>query len=59
MARQAKVGIIMGSVSDWETMKRAADILGELGYGANEIEAIFTRGGVRRPSESAPAKAAD
>src|SRR6187399_1999277 len=31
MARQAKVGIIMGSVSDWETMKRAADILGELG----------------------------
>jgi 5-(carboxyamino)imidazole ribonucleotide mutase len=31
MARQAKVGIIMGSVSDWETMKRAADVLGELG----------------------------
>src|SRR6478672_324254 len=31
MARQAKVGIIMGSVSDWETMRRAADVLGELG----------------------------
>src|SRR6476619_2651512 len=31
MARQAKFGIIMGSVSDWETMKRAADVLGELG----------------------------
>jgi crotonobetainyl-CoA:carnitine CoA-transferase CaiB-like acyl-CoA transferase len=35
------------------------DILGELGYGAAEIEAIFTRGGVRRPSEPAAAKAAD
>lgn len=31
MAGQAKVGIIMGSVSDWATMKRAADILSELG----------------------------
>jgi 5-(carboxyamino)imidazole ribonucleotide mutase len=31
MARQAKVGIIMGSVSDWATMKRAADVLDELG----------------------------
>ena len=31
MARQAKVGIIMGSVSDWQTMQRAADILKELG----------------------------
>jgi crotonobetainyl-CoA:carnitine CoA-transferase CaiB-like acyl-CoA transferase len=35
------------------------DILSELGYGAAEIEAIFTRGGVRRPSEPAAAKAAD
>jgi crotonobetainyl-CoA:carnitine CoA-transferase CaiB-like acyl-CoA transferase len=35
------------------------DILGELGYSAAEIEAIFTRGGIGRPSEPAPAKAAD
>jgi 5-(carboxyamino)imidazole ribonucleotide mutase len=27
----AKVGIIMGSQSDWATMKLAADVLGELG----------------------------
>ncbi|MEL7204672.1 MAG: AIR carboxylase family protein, partial [Pseudomonadota bacterium] len=26
-----KVGIIMGSQSDWPTMKKAADILDELG----------------------------
>ena len=35
------------------------DILGELGYGAAEVEAIFSRGGVRRPSEPAAAEAAD
>ena len=29
--QSAKVGIIMGSISDWETMKEAARILGELG----------------------------
>ena len=28
-----KVGIIMGSHSDWATMKHAADVLGELGVG--------------------------
>ena len=28
-----KIGIIMGSQSDWPTMKQAADILGELGIG--------------------------
>jgi 5-(carboxyamino)imidazole ribonucleotide mutase len=28
-----RVGIIMGSRSDWDTMKHAADILGELGVG--------------------------
>jgi 5-(carboxyamino)imidazole ribonucleotide mutase len=27
------VGIIMGSTSDWETMRHAADLLGELGIG--------------------------
>jgi 5-(carboxyamino)imidazole ribonucleotide mutase len=31
MARQARIGIIMGSVSDWDTMKRAAEVLDELG----------------------------
>ncbi|HWB44779.1 MAG TPA: 5-(carboxyamino)imidazole ribonucleotide mutase [Hyphomicrobiaceae bacterium] len=31
MANPAKVGIIMGSLSDWPTMKRAADVLDELG----------------------------
>jgi 5-(carboxyamino)imidazole ribonucleotide mutase len=29
--QSAKVGIIMGSISDWETMKEAASILDELG----------------------------
>jgi 5-(carboxyamino)imidazole ribonucleotide mutase len=28
-----RVGIIMGSRSDWDTMKHAADVLGELGVG--------------------------
>jgi 5-(carboxyamino)imidazole ribonucleotide mutase len=28
-----RVGIIMGSQSDWATMKHAADVLGELGVG--------------------------
>ena len=37
----------------------APDILRELGYSATEIEAIFTRGGIRRPSEAQAAKAAD
>ena len=31
MAQHPKVGIIMGSISDWPTMKRAADVLTELG----------------------------
>jgi len=30
MAENPKVGIIMGSMSDWPTMKRAADVLAEL-----------------------------
>jgi 5-(carboxyamino)imidazole ribonucleotide mutase len=32
-AAQPPVGIIMGSQSDWATLKRAADILDELGVG--------------------------
>jgi len=35
----AQVGIIMGSHSDWATMKHAADILGELGV-AHEIKIV-------------------
>src|SRR6185312_14746050 len=31
MAQHPKVGIIMGSRSDWPTMQRAADVLAELG----------------------------
>jgi 5-(carboxyamino)imidazole ribonucleotide mutase len=31
MTSQPKIGIIMGSLSDWPTMKRAADVLDELG----------------------------
>jgi 5-(carboxyamino)imidazole ribonucleotide mutase len=30
-AEQIRVGVIMGSTSDWETMKHACDILDELG----------------------------
>lgn len=30
MAQNPKVGIIMGSISDWPTMKHAADVLAEL-----------------------------
>jgi 5-(carboxyamino)imidazole ribonucleotide mutase len=33
VADEALVGIIMGSQSDWETMRGAADILAELGVG--------------------------
>src|SRR5262250_3693045 len=44
MARQAKVGIIMGSLSDWPTMKHAAEVLDELevGYEAKVISAHRT-----------------
>jgi len=41
---QAKIGIIMGSQSDWPTMKQAADILNELGlaYEAKIVSAHRT-----------------
>jgi 5-(carboxyamino)imidazole ribonucleotide mutase len=44
MARQAKIGIIMGSLSDWPTMQRAAEVLDELevGYEAKVISAHRT-----------------
>lgn len=44
MAQHPQVGIIMGSLSDWPTMKRAADVLSELGvaYEAKVVSAHRT-----------------
>ena len=44
MAGEVKIGIIMGSLSDWPTMKRAADVLEELGvpYEAKVVSAHRT-----------------
>jgi 5-(carboxyamino)imidazole ribonucleotide mutase len=44
MTQQPKVGIIMGSISDWPIMKRAADVLTELGvaYEAKVVSAHRT-----------------
>ena len=39
MSGAAKVGIIMGSTSDWETMRHAARVLGELGV-AHETKVV-------------------
>ncbi len=41
---EPSVGIIMGSTSDWETMRHAADLLGELGiaHEANVVSAHRT-----------------
>lgn len=39
MTEQVLVGIIMGSQSDWETMKHAADVLGQLGV-AHETRVV-------------------
>jgi 5-(carboxyamino)imidazole ribonucleotide mutase len=39
MAQNPKVGIIMGSLSDWPTMKHAADVLTELGV-AHEAKVV-------------------
>ena len=39
MAEHPKVGIIMGSISDWPTMKHAADVLTELGV-AHEAKVV-------------------
>jgi 5-(carboxyamino)imidazole ribonucleotide mutase len=39
MAEHPKVGIIMGSMSDWPTMKHAADVLVELGV-AHEAKVV-------------------
>jgi 5-(carboxyamino)imidazole ribonucleotide mutase len=44
MAQHPKVGIIMGSLSDWPTMKHAADVLAELeiAYEAKVVSAHRT-----------------
>ena len=44
MAIEPKIGIIMGSLSDWPTMKRAADVLDELAvaYEAKVVSAHRT-----------------
>ena len=44
MAIEAKIGIIMGSLSDWPTMQRAAEVLDELAipYEAKVISAHRT-----------------
>jgi 5-(carboxyamino)imidazole ribonucleotide mutase len=44
MTTRAQIGIIMGSLSDWPTMKRAAEVLDELGiaYEAKVVSAHRT-----------------
>ena len=39
MSEDVKIGLIMGSQSDWPTMKPAADILGELSI-AHEVKIV-------------------
>jgi len=58
MARQAKVGIIMGSLSDWPTMKHAAEVLDELevGYEAKVISAHRTPDRLYQYAKSAKAR---
>ena len=47
--REAKVGVIMGSRSDWDTMKHAVDTLDSLGIGS-EVHALSAH---RTPAEVA------
>ena len=58
MAGQAKIGIIMGSLSDWPTMKRAADVLDELGiaYEAKVVSAHRTPERLYEYAEGAKAR---
>jgi 5-(carboxyamino)imidazole ribonucleotide mutase len=58
MAGQPKIGIIMGSLSDWPTMKRAADVLEELGidYEAKVISAHRTPKRLYEYAETAKAR---
>ena len=54
----AKIGIIMGSLSDWPTMKRAADVLDELGvaYEAKVVSAHRTPKRLYEYAEGAKAR---
>lgn len=54
-SKQVKVGVIMGSTSDWETMKRACDVLDELevAYEARVISAHRTPDEMFRYAEAA------
>src|SRR5258706_2290628 len=58
MAGQAKIGIIMGSLSDWPTMKCAADVLDELGvaYEAKVVSAHRTPKRLYEYAETAKAR---
>ena len=58
MAGKAKIGIIVGSLSDWPTMKRAADVLDELGiaYEAKVVSAHRTPKRLYEYAESAKAR---
>src|SRR3974377_1086851 len=58
MAGEAKIGIIMGSLSDWPTMKRAADILDELAvaYADKAVSAHRTPKRLYDYAESAKAR---
>lgn len=57
-AQKAKVGIIMGSKSDWPTMKRAAEMLDELGvpYETRIVSAHRTPRRLYEYAESAAAR---
>lgn len=54
-SKQVKVGVIMGSTSDWETMKRACDVLDELevDYEARVVSAHRTPDEMFRYAEAA------
>ena len=47
---KVRVGVVMGSRSDWETMKAASEILGRLGIG-HEVEVVSAH---RTPEETLP-----
>jgi 5-(carboxyamino)imidazole ribonucleotide mutase len=58
MAKEPKIGIIMGSLSDWPTMKHAADVLDELGvaYEAKVVSAHRTPKRLYEYAETAKAR---
>ena len=58
MSEQILVGVIMGSTSDWETMKNATDVLDEFGvpYEAKVVSAHRTPQWMAEYAESAEAR---